>query len=86
LRALSGRNPTADADARPGAKARSIILDLSGLTPRERGAITTIITFLLVVLLQNAQRRSETALHHKLNATTGLRADLRAAAGLGENV
>lgn len=30
--------------------------------------ITTIITFLMVALLQNTQRRSEQAMHHKLNA------------------
>jgi hypothetical protein len=38
--------------------------------------ITTIITFLLVALLQNTQRRSETALHQKLNAIADGLADL----------
>ncbi|MFE5286543.1 low affinity iron permease family protein [Nocardia sp. NPDC056611] len=32
---------------------------------------TTIITFLLVALLQNTQSRSDTALHQKLNAIAG---------------
>jgi hypothetical protein len=38
--------------------------------------ITTIITFLLVALLQNTQRRSETGLHQKLNAIADGLADL----------
>jgi len=38
--------------------------------------ITTIITFLLVALLQNTQRRSDDALQHKLNAIADALADL----------
>jgi hypothetical protein len=41
--------------------------------------ITTIITFLLVALLQNSQTRSDQALQQKLNAIAD---DLRAAVGL----
>jgi low affinity Fe/Cu permease len=37
---------------------------------------TTIVTFLLVALLQNTQRRSEDALHQKLNAIADGLADL----------
>ncbi|HZD18709.1 MAG TPA: low affinity iron permease family protein [Actinomycetota bacterium] len=37
---------------------------------------TTIITFLLVALLQNSQTRSDRALHHKLNALADGLADL----------
>jgi len=37
---------------------------------------TTIVTFLLVALLQNAQRRSEDAVHHKLDALADGMADL----------
>jgi low affinity Fe/Cu permease len=37
---------------------------------------TTIITFLLVALLQNSQTRSDRALHHKLNAVADGLADL----------
>lgn len=37
---------------------------------------TTIITFLLVALLQNSQARSEQAIHHKLNAIADGLADL----------
>ncbi len=37
---------------------------------------TTIVTFLLVALLQNAQRRSEEAIHEKLDALAGGLADL----------
>jgi low affinity Fe/Cu permease len=37
---------------------------------------TTIITFLLVALLQNTQRRSEAALHEKLDALADGLADL----------
>lgn len=37
---------------------------------------TTIVTFLLVALLQNAQRRSEDAVHHKLDALADGLADL----------
>ncbi len=38
--------------------------------------ITTIITFLLVALLQNTQRRSDDAIQHKLNAIADALADL----------
>ena len=38
--------------------------------------ITTIITFLLVALLQNTQRRADDALQHKLNAIADALADL----------
>ena len=37
---------------------------------------TTIVTFLLVALLQNAQRRSDDAVHHKLDALADGLADL----------
>jgi low affinity Fe/Cu permease len=37
---------------------------------------TTIITFLLVALLQNTQKRSEQAIQHKLNAVADGLADL----------
>jgi low affinity Fe/Cu permease len=37
---------------------------------------TTIITFLLVALLQNTQRRADTAVQHKLNAIADALADL----------
>lgn len=40
--------------------------------------ITTIITFLLVALLQNSQRRSEQAIHAKLDALAEGLADLMA--------
>jgi low affinity Fe/Cu permease len=42
---------------------------------------TTIVTFLLVALLQNTQRRSEDALHEKLNAIADGLADLMNALG-----
>jgi hypothetical protein len=38
--------------------------------------LTTIVTFLLVALLQNAERRSERAIHHKLDALADGLADL----------
>lgn len=38
--------------------------------------ITTIVTFLLVALLQNTQRRSDDAIQHKLNAIADALADL----------
>ncbi len=37
---------------------------------------TTILTFLLVAVLQNSQRRTELALHHKLDALADGMADL----------
>lgn len=40
---------------------------------------TTIITFLLVALIQNAQERENKASQHKLNAMAGALADLMAA-------
>ena len=44
--------------------------------------ITTIITFLLVALLQNTQERSDNAIQDKLNAIAGSLADLMSAQGL----
>jgi uncharacterized membrane protein len=44
----------------------------------------TIVTFLLVALLQNTQRRSETALHQKLNAIADGLADLMEHYATGE--
>ncbi|GAA1684485.1 low affinity iron permease family protein [Glycomyces endophyticus] len=38
--------------------------------------ITTIITFLMVALLQNSETRNEAALQHKLNAVAGGLADV----------
>src|SRR3954451_18289213 len=38
--------------------------------------LTTIVTFLLVALLQNTQRRSDDAVQHKLNAIADALADL----------
>ncbi|MFF0456424.1 low affinity iron permease family protein [Nocardia africana] len=38
--------------------------------------VTTIITFLLVALLQNTQSRANAAVQHKLNAVAGALADL----------
>jgi low affinity Fe/Cu permease len=38
--------------------------------------LTTIVTFLLVALLQNTQTRSDQAVHHKLNAIADALADL----------
>jgi low affinity Fe/Cu permease len=46
--------------------------------------ITTIVTFLLVALLQNTQRRSEIALQHKLNAIADGLADLMEHLATGE--
>src|SRR5437588_7027206 len=40
--------------------------------------ITTIITFLMVALLQNSQTRSDQAIQHKLNAIADALADLMA--------
>jgi low affinity iron permease len=45
--------------------------------------LTTIVTFLLVALLQNSQRRSEQALHLKLDALADGLADLVSRAGGG---
>jgi low affinity Fe/Cu permease len=42
---------------------------------------TTIITFLLVALLQNTQTRSDEAIHQKLNAMADALADLMSAVG-----
>jgi low affinity Fe/Cu permease len=42
---------------------------------------TTIVTFLLVALLQNSQRRSDEAMHAKLNALADGLADLMANVG-----
>jgi low affinity Fe/Cu permease len=46
--------------------------------------ITTIVTFILVALLQNAQRRSEVALQAKLNAIADGLADLMEHEATGE--
>jgi low affinity Fe/Cu permease len=46
--------------------------------------VTTIITFLMVALLQNSQTRSDQALQHKLNAVAQGMVDLMEAVG-GEN-
>jgi low affinity Fe/Cu permease len=43
--------------------------------------VTTIITFLMVALLQNSQTRSDQALQHKLNAIADALADLMASQG-----
>jgi len=43
--------------------------------------LTTIVTFLLVALLQNTQTRSDEALHQKLNAIADGLADLMTAVG-----
>jgi low affinity Fe/Cu permease len=45
--------------------------------------VTTIITFLLVALLQNSQTRSDQAIQHKLNAIADALADLMAHAYSG---
>ena len=47
--------------------------------------LTTIITFLLVALLQNSQRRSERAVQEKLDALADGLADLMVAVGADEN-
>jgi low affinity Fe/Cu permease len=47
--------------------------------------ITTIITFLLVALLQNTQERSDNAIQDKLNAIAGSLADLMKAQGLEQD-
>ena len=44
---------------------------------------TTIVTFLLVALLQNSQRRAEEAIQHKLNAIADGLADLMEAEAMG---
>ena len=45
--------------------------------------VTTIVTFLMVALLQNSQTRSDQALQHKLNAIADALADLMASADGG---
>jgi hypothetical protein len=45
--------------------------------------ITTIVTFLMVALLQNSQTRSDQAVQHKLNAIADGLADLMAFIGTG---
>ena len=47
--------------------------------------LTTIITFLLVALLQNSQRRSEQAIQQKLDALADGLADLMVAIGADES-
>ena len=44
--------------------------------------LTTIITFLMVALLQNSQTRSDQALQHKLNAIADMLSDLAKDCGL----
>ena len=51
---------------------------LSGQYQLEINTTTTIITFLMVALLQNSQTRSDQALQHKLNAIADGLADLMA--------
>jgi low affinity Fe/Cu permease len=46
---------------------------------------TTIVTFLMVALLQNSQSRSETALHQKLDAIADALADFMEATSDAEN-
>jgi low affinity Fe/Cu permease len=45
--------------------------------------LTTIITFLMVALLQNSQTRADQALQHKLNAIAEMLSDLAKEDGLG---
>ncbi len=47
--------------------------------------LTTIITFLMVALLQNSQTRADQALQHKLNAIAEMLSDLAREAGLEED-
>jgi low affinity Fe/Cu permease len=46
---------------------------------------TTIVTFLMVALLQNSQSRSEAALHQKLDAIADALADLMEASDAGKD-
>jgi low affinity Fe/Cu permease len=54
----------------------SISAFLDGQYQLEINTTTTIITFLMVALLQNSQTRSDQALQHKLNAIADGMADL----------
>jgi low affinity Fe/Cu permease len=47
--------------------------------------LTTIITFLMVALLQNSQTRSDQALQHKLNAIADMLSDLAEERGLSKD-
>ena len=47
--------------------------------------LTTIITFLMVALLQNSQTRADQALQHKLNAMAEMLSDLARAQGLDDD-
>jgi low affinity Fe/Cu permease len=47
--------------------------------------LTTIITFLLVALLQNSQTRADLAVQHKLNAIADSLSDLMAKSGLDKD-
>lgn len=47
--------------------------------------LTTIITFLMVALLQNSQTRSDQALQHKLNAMADMLSDLAEEHGLSKD-
>jgi len=57
---------------------RSFHAFLDGQYQLEINTTTTIITFLMVALLQNSQTRSDQALQHKLNAIADAMADLMA--------
>lgn len=47
--------------------------------------LTTIVTFLMVALLQNSQTRADLAVQHKLNAIADMLADMADASGLGKD-
>lgn len=47
--------------------------------------LTTIVTFLMVALLQNSQTRADQAVQHKLNAIADALADLMCQVGQGED-
>lgn len=47
--------------------------------------LTTIVTFLMVALLQNSQTRADQAVQHKLNAIADALADLMCEVGRGED-
>jgi hypothetical protein len=73
------RNPGPDAER--SLPARRPVRHLRGLVDTWQliiNTVTTIITFLMVALLQNSQTRSDQALQHKLNAIADGLADLMA--------
>ncbi|TFB80840.1 hypothetical protein E3N84_08870 [Terrimesophilobacter mesophilus] len=47
--------------------------------------LTTIVTFLMVALLQNSQTRADLAVQHKLNAIADMLADMADASGLAKD-